>query len=89
MPTNDSAKKRVRRNTARAAINGDRRNAMRTYVKKVEAALAAGDANAASEALKVVQPILARNATKHLIKKNAAARKMSRLSARVKALKKA
>lgn len=87
MPTNDSAKKRVRRNEARATINSDRRNALRTFVKKVELALTAGDAAAAEEALKVVQPKLARGAAKGVIEKNAAARKMSRLNARVKALK--
>ncbi len=87
MPTNDSAKKRVRRNEARATINSDRRNALRTFVKKVELALTAGDAAAAEAALKAVQPKLARGAAKGVIEKNAAARKMSRLNARVKALK--
>lgn len=87
MPTNDSAKKRVRRNEARATINSDRRNAMRTFVKKVELALSAGDAAAAEEALKTVQPKLARGVAKGVIEKNTAARKMSRLNARVKALK--
>ncbi|MGZ9107244.1 MAG: 30S ribosomal protein S20 [Micavibrio sp.] len=87
MPTNASAKKRVRRNEARATINSDRRNEMRTFVKKVELALAAGDAAAAAEALKTVQPKLARGVAKGVIEKNTAARKMSRLNARVKALK--
>ena len=87
MPTNNSAKKRIRRNEARAVINGNRRNEMRTFVKKVELALAAGDASAAEAALKVVQPKLARGAAKGVIEKNAAARKMSRLNARIKALK--
>jgi small subunit ribosomal protein S20 len=89
MPTNASAKKRVKRNGNRATINGNRRNAIRTFVKKVEAALLAGDANAATEALKVVQPELARGVAKGIVEKNAAARKMSRLSARIKTLKKA
>lgn len=87
MPTNDSAKKRIRRNEGRAVINGNRRNEMRTFVKKVELALAAGDAPAAEAALKVVQPKLDRGVSKGVIEKNAAARKMSRLNARVKALK--
>jgi small subunit ribosomal protein S20 len=89
MPTNDSAKKRVRRNEARAVINGARRNEMRTFVKKVELALQAGDSAAAALALKVVQPKLARGAAKGVIDKNTAARKFSRLNARVKALLKA
>lgn len=87
MPTNASAKKRVRRNEARATINSDRRNEMRTFVKKVELALNAGDAEAAEAALKTVQPKLARGVAKGVIEKNTAARKMSRLNARVKALK--
>ncbi len=89
MPTNSSAKKRVRRNEGRAVMNSARKGNMRTSVKKVELALATGDAKAAEMALKDVQPKLARNAGKGLIKKNAAARKMSRLNARIKALKKA
>ena len=89
MPTNDSAKKRVRRNEDRAAINGNRRSEMRTFVKKVELALAAGDASAAEAALKEAQPKLARGAAKGVIEKNAASRKMARLNARVKALKSA
>lgn len=87
MPTNASAKKRVRRNEARATINSNRRNEMRTFVKKVELALSAGDAAAAEAALKTVQPKLARGVAKGVIEKNTAARKMSRLNARVKALK--
>ncbi|MDB5490939.1 MAG: ribosomal protein [Micavibrio sp.] len=89
MPTNASAKKRVKRNEHRATINGARRNSIRTFIKKVEAALLAGDANAATEALKVVQPELARGVSKGIVEKNAASRKMSRLSARIKTLKKA
>lgn len=89
MPTNASAKKRVKRNEARAVINGNRRNSIRTFVKKVEAALLAGDASAATEALKKVQPELGRGVSKGILTKNAAARKMSRLTARIKTLKKA
>ena len=89
MPVNASAKKRVRRNEKRAGINSAARSALRTFIKKVEIALAAGDAKGAEEALKAVQPKLARSATRGLIEKNAASRKMSRLSARIKTLKKA
>lgn len=87
MPVNASAKKRVRRNEKRAVINSAAKSAIRTQVKKVELALAAGDATAAEAALKDVQPKLAKGATKGLLKANAAARKMSRLNARVKKLK--
>ena len=89
MPVNASAKKRVRRNEKRAVMNNAARSAIRTFVKKVELALNAGDANAAEAALKEVQPKLDRGAAKGLLKKNAASRKMSRLTARLKTLKKA
>jgi small subunit ribosomal protein S20 len=86
---NLSAKKRVKRNSRRASINSDRRNSIRTSVKKVEAALASGDSKAAETALKNVQPALARGVSKGVLNKNAASRKLSRLSARLKTLKKA
>lgn len=89
MPVNASAKKRVRRNEKRAVINSAATSAIRTFVKKVELALSAGDVKAAEAALKDVQPKLARGAARGLLEKNAAARKMSRLSARLKTLKKA
>lgn len=89
MPTNASAKKRIRRNTSKARVNSDQRNALRTAVKKVEAAIASGDSKAAQAALKDVQPKLGRNAGKGIVKKNTAARKMSRLNARVKKIAKA
>jgi small subunit ribosomal protein S20 len=88
MANHASAKKRIRRNARRDDINSARRNRIRTFVKKVELALLAGNAKEAGEALKVVQPEIQRGVAKGLIHKNAAARKMSRLSARVKALKK-
>jgi len=88
MANHASAKKRIRRNARRAVINGARQNRIRTFVKKVELALAAGNAKEAGEALKVAQPEIQRGVAKGLIHKNAAARKMSRLSARIKALKK-
>ena len=86
---NLSAKKRVKRNAHRASINSDRRNSIRTSVKKVEAALAAGDSKVAETALKAVQPALARGVSKGVLNKNAASRKLSRLTARLKTLKKA
>lgn len=89
MPTNASAKKRIRSNARKARSNSDQRNALRTAVKKVEAAIASGDSKAAQAALKAVQPKLARNAGKGIVKKNTAARKMSRLNARVKKIAKA
>lgn len=87
MANHDSAKKRIRRNARRAAINTARRSRLRTFVKKVEAALAAGDSAQAEEAFRAAQPELQRGASKNLLHKNTVARKLSRLSARIKALK--
>ena len=89
MANHASARKRIRRNARRADINKDRLGSIRTHIKKVEAAVAAGDLAAAEKALKAVQPALQRGSGKHVISKKTAARKMSRLSARVKSLKKA
>lgn len=87
MANHASARKRIRRNAHRAEINGTRRNRIRTFIKKVEAALSAGDVNAASSALKSAQPELDRGVAKGILHKKTASRKLSRLSARVKALK--
>jgi len=87
MANHPSSKKRVRRNAKRALINGARKGRVRTFVKKVELAILEGNAQAAQEALQAVQPELYRGVSKGIISKNAASRKLSRLSAKVKALK--
>ncbi len=87
MANHASTKKRVRRTERRAAINKSRVSRMRTFLVKVEKAIASGSAKEAQEALKAAQPELQRNAAKGLLHKNTAARKMSRLSARIKAMK--
>ncbi len=89
MANHASSKKRIRRNARRADINGARRSRIRTFVKKVELALAAGNAKDADDALKAAQPELQRGVAKGIMHKNVAARKISRLSSRIKALKKA
>ena len=81
-----SAKTRTRRNARRADINGARRGRVRTHVKKVEAALEAGDREAAEKALKAAQPELMRGVARGVLHRNTAARKVARLNARVKAL---
>ncbi|MDE0172857.1 MAG: 30S ribosomal protein S20 [Defluviicoccus sp.] len=81
-----SAKKRTRRNARRADINGARRGRVRTYVKKVEAALADNDREAAEAALKEAQPELMRGVGKGILHRNTAARKIARLNARLKTL---
>jgi small subunit ribosomal protein S20 len=86
MANTPQAKKRIRRNDRRAEINGARVSRIRTFVKQVEAALAAGNKDQAAEALRRVQPELARGVSKGVVHKNTAARKISRLSKRVAAL---
>ena len=86
MANTEQSKKRARQSEARYAVNKARRSRIRTFVRKVEEAIASGDAAAAAEALKNAQPELARGVTKGVLHKNTVARKMSRLTARVKAL---
>lgn len=87
MANHASSKIRIRRNARRAVINGARKSRVRTFSKKVELAIASGDVKAAEAALKAVQPELGRGAAKGIMHKKTAARKMSRLSARIKAMK--
>jgi small subunit ribosomal protein S20 len=86
MANTPQAKKRIRRNQRRADVNGARVGRIRTFVKKVEAALAAGDKAAATTALAAVQPELARGVSKGVLHRNTASRKFSRLSKRLTAL---
>jgi small subunit ribosomal protein S20 len=86
MANSPQAKKRARQNVARFAVNKMRRSRIRTYLRTVEEAIASGDQKAAAEALKNAQPELMRGVTKGVMHKNTAARKMSRLASRVKAL---
>ncbi len=86
MANTPQAKKRARQNAARFAVNKMRRSRIRTYLRAVEEAIASGDQKAAAEALKTAQPELMRGVTKGVMHKNTAARKMSRLSSRVKAI---
>lgn len=86
MANTPQAKKRARQNEARFAVNKARRSRIRTYLRKVEEAIASGDQTAAAAALKEAQPELMRGVTKGVFHKNTAARKMSRLSSRVKSL---
>ncbi|MBY6188063.1 30S ribosomal protein S20 [Marinobacter hydrocarbonoclasticus] len=81
-----SAKKRAIQAEKRRQHNASRRSMMRTFTKKVVAAIASGDKAAATEAFNAAQPILDRMATKGLIHKNKAARTKSRLAAQIKAL---
>ena len=86
MANTPSAKKAARKIERRTAINKSRRTHMRGQLRKMEEAIAAGDYEAAREQLKTVQPIVMKAATKGIVHKNTASRKVSRLAARVKAL---
>ena len=86
MANTPQAKKRIRRNEKRAEINGNRLGRIRTFVKKVEAALAGGDKAAAAEALKAAQPELQRGVARSVLHKNTASRKFARLTKRVASL---
>lgn len=86
MANTKSAKKAVRQIDRRTAVNRQRRSKMRTFLRKVEEAIASGDQGAAKTALAAAEPIIMRAAQKGIVHKNTASRKVSRLSARVKAL---
>ena len=86
MANTPQARKRIRRNDKRAEINGARMSRIRSFVKKVEAALEAGDKDTAKTALQAAQPEMARGVARGVLHKNTVARKMSRLSKRVAAL---
>ena len=86
MANTPQAKKRARQNERRFEVNKARRSRVRTFLRKVEEAIESGNKDEASVALREVQPELMRGVTKGIFHKNTVARKMSRLSARVKAI---
>ena len=86
MANTKSAKKATRKIARRTEVNRSRMSRLRTFVRKAEEAIAAGDKAAAGEALKAAQPELMRAASRGVIHRRTASRKMSRLAARVKAL---
>lgn len=86
MAHHKSALKRIRRNARRTEINGNRVSRIRTFIRKVERAIAGGKKDEAAAALKAAQPEMQRGITKGVIAKNTAARKISRLNARIKAM---
>jgi small subunit ribosomal protein S20 len=86
MANTSSAKEATRKIARRTEVNKNRRSRVRTFLRKVEEALAAGDKAAATEAFKVAQPELMRAAGKGVLHANTASRKVSRLAQRVKSL---
>lgn len=86
MANTPQSKKRARQTERRTEVNKARRSRIRTFLRRVEEAIASGDGDKAADALKAAQPELMRGVTKGVYHKNTAARKMSRLSSRVKAI---
>jgi small subunit ribosomal protein S20 len=86
MANHKSAEKRIRQTERRTAVNRSRVSRIRTFVKKVEAAIASGDKEAAQSAFAAAQPELQSGVGKGVVHKNMVARKLSRLSHRIKAL---
>lgn len=83
MANHKSAVKRIRQTARRTAVNTARRSRVRTFIKKVDAAIEAGDKDAAQNALRAAQPELDRARSKGIFKKNTVARTLSRLSKKV------
>jgi small subunit ribosomal protein S20 len=86
MANSPQSKKRARQSDARYAVNKARRSRIRTFIRKVEEAIASGNTEAAVAALRAAQPEMARGISKGVLHKNTVARKMSRLSSRVKSV---
>ncbi len=86
MAHHKSAKKSIRQTVRRTAVNRTRVSRLRSFIKKVETAIASGDKKAAAAAFKEAQPELQRGVRAKVVHRNAAARKLSRLSARIKSL---
>lgn len=86
MAHHKSAEKRIRQTAVRTQVNTIRVSRIRSFIKKVEVAIQGGDQAVAREALRVAQPEVMRGVSKGVLKQNTASRKISRLSARVKAM---
>ncbi|GGE22156.1 30S ribosomal protein S20 [Aureimonas endophytica] len=86
MANTPSAKKATRKIARRTEINKNRRSRVRTFLRKVEEAIASGDQEAARTAFKAAEPELMRAVSRGVVHKNTASRKISRLSGRVKAI---
>lgn len=86
MANSPQAKKRVRQIERRTAVNKSRRSRIRTFLRKVEEAIASGDQAAANEAFKVAKPEIMRGVSKGIAHKNTVSRKISRLNGRIKAM---
>lgn len=86
MANSPQARKRVRQTERRTAVNRAQTSRVRSFVRKVETAIEAGDQSVAQEAFKLAQPVIARGVTKGVLQKRTASRKISRLSKRIKSM---
>ncbi|MCC6303987.1 MAG: 30S ribosomal protein S20 [Rhodobacteraceae bacterium] len=86
MANTPQSKKRARQTLSRSLVNRMRRSRIRTYLRRVEEALASGNRAAAAEALRAAEPEMARGVTKGVVHRNTLARKISRLATRLNAL---
>ena len=86
MANTRSAKKMTRKIAKRTEVNRSRRSRMRTFLRKVEEAIATGDQAAAQAALRAAQPEIMRAAQNGIVHKNTASRKVSRLASRIRTL---
>jgi small subunit ribosomal protein S20 len=86
MAHHKSAKKRIRQTVRQTAVNHARKSRIRTFVRKLEAAIAGGDKEAAREAFRQAQPEMMRGVTKGVLHRNTVSRRLSRLSAQIRAL---
>jgi small subunit ribosomal protein S20 len=86
MAHHPSAKKRIRQTVKRTAANRARRSRIRTFLKKVEVAIATGNKETATAAFRAAQPELMRGANKRILHRNMVSRKLSRLAARIKVM---
>ena len=86
MPNIESAKKRMRQAARKTEVNRARKSRIRTFIKKIDLAVQAGDKSGAELALKLAQPEIMRGVSRGIMHKNTASRKISRMSARIQAL---
>lgn len=88
MANTSAAKKALRSSAAKNVINSARKNRIRSFIRKVDDAIKAGDEKKAREAFKALEPELMRGVTKKVVKLNTAARKLSRISTAIRKIKK-
>ena len=89
MPNKESAKKRLRQTVKKTIENKNRKTRIKTHVKRVENAISSGDQKEANAALRTAESEIMRGVSKGILHKNSAGRKVSRLNARIKSIKKA